>query len=464
MRGLYLLLGLLINLPVFGTSPKNRLLVPVPHQAQLVWQDAELVAIFHYDLHVFDSVAYNQTLNRITPIQDVNIFNPSELDTDQWIRSVKAMGAKIAIITATHETGFAIYQSDANPYCMKVLKWRNGKGDIVRDFVRSCRKYGVLPGVYIGIRWNSFLGVHDFMMPKDGSQFQVNRQVSYNHMCEGMTKELMSRYGDLAIVWYDGGGHGPELGGPDILPIVEKYQKNIIFYHNSQRADIRWGGSETGMVPYPCWGTYPFPYSHSKNQAVVFKCDNQLLKYGDVNGAYYMPAMSDSPLRGYKGRHEWFWEPHDEEHIYPLDNLMKMYENSVGHNSTLIIGVAPDNRGLVPDEDVKRLKEFGDEIKRRYGTPLVSVSGVGNIFRLNFKPAVTVNAAVISEDITKGERVRSYKIEGKINGKWRILSSGTCIGHKKIDTWKPQNVSVLRLYIKMSEGKPYISAFSAHRY
>ena len=464
MRVLYLLLGLLINLPVFSTSPKDRLLVPIPHQAQLVWQDAELAAIFHYDLHVFDSVAYNQTLNRITPIQDVNIFNPNQLDTDQWIRSVKAMGAKIAIITATHETGFAIYQSDANPYCMKVLKWCNGKGDIVRDFVRSCRKYGVLPGVYIGIRWNSFLGVHDFMMPKDGSQFQANRQVFYNHMCEGMTKELMSRYGDLAIVWYDGGGHGPELGGPDILPIVEKYQKNIIFYHNSQRADIRWGGSETGMVPYPCWGTYPFPYSHSKNQAIVFKCDNRLLKYGDANGTYYMPAMSDSPLRGYKGRHEWFWEPHDEEHIYPLDNLMKMYENSVGHNSTLIIGVAPDNRGLVPDEDVKRLKEFGDEIKRRYGTPLASVSGVGNVFRLNFKPAVTINAAVISENITKGERVRSYQIEGKINGKWRILSSGTCIGHKKIDTWEPQNVSALRLYIKMSEGKPYISAFSAHRY
>lgn len=464
MRVLYLLLGLLINLPVFGTNPKDRLLVPVPHQAQLVWQNAELAAIFHYDLHVFDSVAYNQTLNRITPIQDVNIFNPNQLDTDQWIRSVKAMGAKIAIITATHETGFAIYQSDANPYCMKVLKWRNGKGDIMRDFVRSCRKYGVLPGVYIGIRWNSFLGVHDFMMPKDGSQFQANRQVFYNRMCEGMTKELMSRYGDLAIVWYDGGGHGPELGGPDILPIVEKYQKNIIFYHNSQRADIRWGGSETGMVPYPCWGTYPFPYSHSKNQAIVFKCDNRLLKYGDANGAYYMPAMSDSPLRGYKGRHEWFWEPHDEQHIYPLDDLMKMYENSVGHNSTLIIGVAPDNRGLVPDEDVNRLKEFGDEIKRRYGIPLASVSGVGNVFSLNFKPAVTVNAAVISEDITKGERVRSYQVQGKVNGKWRILSSGTCIGHKKIDTWEPQNVSALRLYIKMSEGKPYISAFSAHRY
>ena len=99
-----------------------------------------------------------------------------------------------------------------------------------------------------------------------------------------MTEELMSRYGDLAIVWYDGGGHGPELGGADILPIVEEYQKNIIFYHNSQRADIRWGGSESGMVSYPCWGTYPFHYSHSKSQDIIFRDNFKLLKTGDPEG------------------------------------------------------------------------------------------------------------------------------------------------------------------------------------
>ena len=120
--------------------------VPLPKPAQITWQEAELTAVFHYDLHVFDGKQYNQAYNRITPIPD-----------------------------------------------------------------------------YIGIRWNSFLGVHDFMMPKNGTKFQENRQAFYNKMCEGMTEELMSRYGDLAIVWYDGGGHGPELGGADILPIVEKY-------------------------------------------------------------------------------------------------------------------------------------------------------------------------------------------------------------------------------------------------
>lgn len=173
--GLLLILFVLV-LSVKGQVKKEGCVLPVPTPALLNWQEAELVAVFHYDLHVFDGVRYNQAYNRITPIPDVNIFNPGELDTDQWIRSVKEMGAKIAILTATHETGFALYQSDVNPYCMKALKWKDGKGDIVRDFVNSCRKYGIQPGIYIGIRWNSFLGVYDFMMPKDNTKFQQNRQ------------------------------------------------------------------------------------------------------------------------------------------------------------------------------------------------------------------------------------------------------------------------------------------------
>lgn len=459
---LFLLFALLI--PVDGQAKKEKTVLPLPTPAQLVWQDAELVAVFHYDLHVFDGVKYNQAYNRITPMPDINIFNPEQLDTDQWIRSVKAMGAGIAILTATHETGFALYQSDVNPYCMKALKWKDGKGDIVRDFVNSCRKYGVRPGIYIGIRWNSFLGVHDFMMPKDGTKFQENRQAFYNKMCEGMTEELMSRYGDLAIVWYDGGGHGPELGGADILPIVEKYQKNIIFYHNSQRADIRWGGSESGMVSYPCWGTFPFPYSHSKSQDIIFKDNFKLLKTGDPEGKYYMPAMSDAPLRGYNGRHEWFWEPGDDAHVFPLEHLMKMYHGSVGRNSTLILGVTPDDRGLLPDVDVARLKEFGEEIQRRFGNPIATTRGEGKRLQLKLPATTKINAIVIAEDIRQGERVRSYKVEGKVNGKWKTLATGSCIGHKRIEEIEPVEVSALRLQIGESLDLPVIADFSIYSY
>ena len=437
--------------------------VPLPKPAQITWQEAELTAVFHYDLHVFDGTQYNQEYNRITPIPDMNIFYPEQYDTDQWIRSAKGMGAKIAILTATHETGFALYQSDVNPYCLKALKWKDGKGDIVRDFVNSCRKYGLKPGIYIGIRWNSFLGVHDFMMPQDGTKFQENRQAFYNKMCEGMTEELMSRYGDLAIVWYDGGGHGPELGGADILPIVEKYQKNIIFYHNSQRADIRWGGSETGTVSYPCWGTYPFPYSHSKNQDEIFKDGNHLLKTGDPNGGYYMPAMSDTPLRGYNGRHEWFWEPGDEAHIFPLENLMDMYEKSVGRNSTLILGLTPDDRGLIPAADSLRLAEFGQAIAQKYGHPFKQTGGQGNEYILSWEKPAEITHVVMQEDITQGERVRKYILEGKAGKKWVRLAVGSCVGHKRIELLENSpSLSARRLRIVESADTPLIKNLSVY--
>ncbi len=432
--------------------------IPVPTPAQLTWQNAELVAVFHYDLHVFDGEKYNQQKNRISPIEDYNIFNPKKLDTDQWIKAIKEAGFKIAILTATHETGFALYQSDVNPYSLKAVKWRDGKGDIVKDFVESCRKYGIQPGIYIGIRWNSFYGVHDFMVNGD-NQFAENRQQYYNRMCEGMVEELMSRYGDLAIVWFDGGAHGPEKGGPDVLSVFEKYQDNCIFYHNTQRADIRWGGSETGTVPYPSWGTFPFPFSHSANQEVVLANNFQLLKEGDPNGDYYMPAMSDAPLRGYNGRHEWFWEPGDEEHIFPLENLMNMYYKSVGHNTSLILGLTPNPDGLLPEPDVQRLKEWGDEIKRRFSNPLATASGKGNQLKINQKGNQEINHIILQEDIAKGERVRKFVLEGKIAEGWQPIFEGSCIGHKFIHRFDDMTVDAVRLKIPESKGEPQIKNF-----
>lgn len=417
-------------------------------------------AVFHYDLHVFDGIRYGQGNNRINPIEDYNIFNPTRLNTDQWVQAAKAAGCKFAVLTATHETGFGLWQSDVNPYCLKAVKWRDGKGDIVRDFVNSCRKYGLQPGIYIGIRWNSLLGIHNFKA-EGGGEFARNRQAWYKRLCEKMVTELCTRYGDLYMIWFDGGADDPRGDGPDVEPIVNKYQPDCLFYHNVDRADFRWGGSESGTVEYPCWSTFPYPYSHS-NATEPSETHNIRLKHGDKDGKYWVPAMADTPLRGANGRHEWFWEPDDENNIYPLDVLMDKYEKSVGRNATLIMGLTPDTAGLIPPGDVRRLQEMGDEINRRFSAPFARMAGQKKSLTLNFDKKQRVNYYIIQENIKNGERIRQYKVEAKVNGKWQTVSTGESVGHKRIGKFNPVEATALRLTVTQSIAQPDIIDFSAY--
>ncbi len=453
-RVVLVLMSLVAVLSAAGSAQEGPL--PVPNARQVAWQEAELGVVFHYDLHVFDGQKYGQGGNRVTPMADYNIFNPQRLDTDQWIGAARAAGARFAILTATHETGFALYQSDVNPYCLKAVKWRDGKGDIVRDFVDSCRKYGVQPGIYIGIRWNSFFGVHDFQVNGEG-QFREHRQAYYRRMCEGMVREICTRYGELFEIWFDGGASHPDKGAPDVLPIVKKHQPNCLFYHNEQLAEARWGGSESGTVPYPCWATFPNFYSHAGDTP---RERMKLLRTGDPSGKYWMPAMSDAPLRGYNGRHEWFWEPGDEAHIYPLEKLVEMYTKSVGRNSTLILGLTPDPDGLMPEPDVARLKEWGDEIRRRFGKPIAQSSGEGDTLVLDVERPQRINHAILKEHIAQGERVRAYVLEGLTDGDWVKLSEGSCIGHKHIEQFDDVTVTKVRLRITKATANPLIRDLS----
>lgn len=430
---------------------------PKPHQ--LKWHESEMGAVFHYDLHVFDGIRYGQGNNRINPIEDYNIFNPTELNTDQWVQAARAAGCKFAILTATHETGFGLWQSDANPYCLKAVKWRDGKGDIVRDFVNSCRKYNVQPGIYIGIRWNSLLGIHNFKAQGEG-EFAANRQQWYKHLCEKMVEEICTRYGDLFMIWFDGGADDPRGDGPDVLPIVSKYQPNCLFYHNVDRADVRWGGSESGTVGYPCWSTFPYPYSHSNYTET--RDHNQLLMHGDKDGQYWVPAMADAPLRGANNRHEWFWEPGDEENLCSLETLMDMYEKSVGRNATLMMGLTPDTTGLIPAGDVERLHEWGAEISRRFSNPIARTAGTSKSLTLKLPRTQSVNYCIIQEDITKGERIRSYRIEAKVNGKWKTVCSGESVGYKRIEKFATVEATDMRLTILQSVALPQITSFNVY--
>lgn len=433
---------------------------PVPAARQMKWHEAELGVVFHYDLHVFDGEAYGQGGNRINPVEDYNIFNPASLDTDQWIMAAKAAGARFAVLTATHETGFGLWQSDVNPYCLKAVRWRDGRGDIVRDFVNSCRKYGIQPGIYIGIRWNSLLGIHNFRAEGDG-EFARNRQEWYRRLCKKMVTELCTRYGDLFMIWFDGGADDPDGLGPDVEPIVDRYQPDCLFYHNVDRADLRWGGSESGTVGYPCWSTFPYPYSHSNADEGV-RDHNELLAHGDADGAYWVPAMADTPLRGYNGRHEWFWEPGDEDAVYPLENLMDMYEKSVGRNATLIVGLTPDPDGLIPEGDVERLKEWGDEIRRRFGSPLARTSGKADTLTLDMEGRQTCDYYILQEDISQGERIRAYRIEARTGGSWVTVAHGSSVGHKRIGSFPPVEASAFRVVVEKSTGTPVIRDFSVY--
>ncbi|GGW48261.1 alpha-L-fucosidase [Arenibacter certesii] len=449
----------LILICAFNVWSQNE--VPIPTQAQLDWQNAELAALVCWDLHAFDGKFYVQSEARVTPVEDYNIFNPQKYDMDQWIKSLKDGGFKIAILTVSHETGFFLHQSDATPYSMKALKWQDGKGDILRDFKASCEKYNILPGVYIGTRWNAFYGVYDFKVQGEG-KFTENRQKHYNSMIEKIVKEIFTKYGDWAMVWFDGGAHGPEQGGPDVLSIFEKYQPNSLFYHNLQRADMRWGGSETGTVPYPSWGTFSYKSigAGESAQEAIHANNFALLKTGDPNGNYYIPAMSDAPLRG-TGGHDWFWEPNNEHLINPLDKLVNMYYNSVGHNTSLILGVTPNPEGLMPVADVKRLKEFGDEINRRFSNPVATTSGVGEKINLKLLKKQKINQVVLMEDIAKGERVRKFVLEGKTKQGWQTIFEGSCIGHKFIHRFDEMEVSAIRLNVIESKEQLEIMEFSA---
>lgn len=455
------LIGIFCCLLMVMSANSQTDLHPVPAPHQLKWHEAEMGVVFHYDLHVFDGLVYGQGNNRINPVEDYNIFNPTQLDTDQWIQAAKAAGAKFAVLTATHETGFGLWQSGVNPYCLKAVKWRDGKGDVVRDFVNSCRKYGIQPGIYIGIRWNSLLGIHNFKAEGDG-EFARNRQAWYKRLCEKMVTELCTRYGDLFMIWFDGGADDPKGLGPDVEPIVTKYQPECLFYHNVNRADFRWGGSESGTVGYPCWSSFPYPYSHSNANEGV-RNHNDLLAHGDADGRYWVPAMADTPLRGYNGRHEWFWEPGDDDKaVYPLENLMDMYEKSVGRNATLIVGLTPNPDGVIPEGDVKRLKEWGEEIARRFGTPLALTSGKAKKLSLDLKGKQKVNYYILQEDITLGERIRAYRVEARTGGKWVTVAKGISVGHKRIERFGPVEATAFRVVVEQCTDTPQIRNFSVY--
>jgi alpha-L-fucosidase len=430
--------------------------LPHPTPAQLTWQDAEIGLLYSFDLAIAAGDRTGNNASRKT--WDPALYNPAKLDTDQWLEAAKACGAGYAVFTATHFNGFMQWQSDLYPYGMKQARWRDGKGDVVGDFVASCRKAGILPGIYFSTHRNVYWQVWGHYVDW-GKGRGTPEQEKFNRIAEKMTEELCSRYGPLVQIWFDAGVKTPAEGGPDVLPIFEKHQPGSVFYSSAQRADHRWIGNEQGFAGEPCWATMPGGEDGVSHNSPSWKpC---LLK-GDPDGRIWSPGMVDVPLRNAKGVHDWFWAPGHDRAVLPADTLMKMYNQSVGRNCNLVLGEVITAEGEVPACDIARLGEFGAALRKRFEHPIAETQGSGESVELSLPRPQRVGEVVLMEDIAQGERVREYRIEARTGGDtWQTVASGQSIGHKWIHRFAPVEAAALRVVVMQSTAAPVLRRFAA---
>lgn len=426
--------------------------VVVPNERQCAWAEAEIGVLIHFDMPVFrPDYEWRDFGTHPAP----ECFDPTALDTDQWLATAKSLGAKYAVLVAKHCSGFSLWPTEAHEYSVKNSPYKGGKGDIVAEFVASCRKYGIRPGIYASTTANGYLWADNPGLVQEGGPVT---QQEYNRVVETQLTELWSNYGELFEIWFDGGVLPPEQGGFDVLSLVGRLQPQAIAFQGPYGHPnlVRWVGNEEGVAPDPCWAT-----------AGETTAADGTKRISGLNGApdapYWCPGEADFTLRrndSFQGG--WFWHEGEESELFPLDELMRKYEASVGRNTNMLLGIVVDNRGLVPEADARRIAEFGAEIRRRYGSPLRQVSGAGFEHTVALDAPTAVDRAVVAEDIACGERVLEYRIEGRHDDAWSVLAEGSNIGHKRIVRFEPAVLDALRLVVVRAKAEPQIASLAVY--
>ncbi len=404
--------------------------LPRPTPQQLAWQDAEIGMFLHFAPNTWQD---KEGDDLSTPLRDIN---PTKLDTDQWARTAKSMGAKSLVFVAKHVGGFCWWQTKTTDYGVANTPWRGGKGDVMADVAKSCHKYGLKLGVYL----SPADGKHGIDV--GGKAPNPTAQAAYLKVFRTQLTELLTQYGPIFEVWFDGSLVF------DVGDILKAHAPNAVIFQGPQ-ASIRWVGNEEGYAPYPAWNGAKFD---PKTWGTLTSAD------GTPDGDRWLPNEVDCRMRD-----TWFWNTHNAGSVKSLDKLMDMYENSVGHGGVLLLNNTPDPSGLIPKADVERAAEFGAEIKRRYGFAIADVSGTGTDHAVQPSAPTLIDAVITMEDISEGEHVREYVLEGRVNGEWKPLAKGTAIGHKKIDKFEPIKVSAVRLRVTKSVGTVRIRKLALYK-
>lgn len=400
-----------------------------PTLQQLAWQDLELGMFCHFGMNTFCDQEWGEGTD--SPQK----FNPAQLDARQWVRTAKQAGFKYFVLTAKHHDGFCLWPTKTTDYSVKSSPWKDGQGDVVREVSDACREEGLQFGLYLS--------------PWDRHEPCYSDKAAYDDFYAEQLTELLTQYGPLVEVWFDGAGsQGREYDWQRIIGLVTQYQPDAMVFNMGQPT-IRWVGNEDGVAPYPCWNT-----AESARES-MFTSD--MLTWMDGTSSW-VPAECDVPIR----KRHWFWHPDDESSLHSLEHLMDLYYRSVGHGATLLLNVAPDDRGLLPEVDVQRVIELGDEIRRRFDAPLAVTTGGGTEVTLYLEGEQSVDHVVLMEDIAHGERVREYVLEAKRNGEWVELVKGSAIGHKKIDKFAAVETSELRVRFTAYAATPIVRKFAAY--
>ena len=421
-----MVVALLLAAPVVLHAAGGQLARPTPEQA--AWQDLELEMFIHFAPSTWQDTQHD---NLSTPLSAIN---PQQLDTEQWADVAVSMGAKQIVFVAKHVGGFCWWQTDTTDYGVKDTPWRDGTGDVMKDLAASCRKRGLKLGVYL----SPADGKHSVGV--GGRAKTPAEQEKYDQIYRRQLTELLSRYGEMGEVWFDGSNIVP------VADLLKKYAPHAMIFQGPQ-ATITWIGNEEGAARYPTWNAMP---SEKARSGVSTGYDS------DPDGDAWLPSECDARIRA-----DWFWSTKNAATLKTVGQLMGMYYRSVGRGAVLLLNQTPDTTGRIPEDDAKRAAEFGAEIQRRFGKSLAETSGRGDVVELDLDKPTRLDHVVTAEDIAEGERVREYVLEGFAGGVWRPLCEGTAIGHKKIDSFAPVEVSKLRLRVVRAAAEPRIRRLAA---
>lgn len=425
-------------------------LVPTPQQ--LEWQRMELTAFLHFGVNTFTGREWGDGT------EDPAIFNPTSLDCEQWVRTLKESGFKMAIITAKHHDGFCLWPTKTTRHSVASSSWKDGKGDVVRELRDACKKYGIKFGVYLS--------------PWDRNASCYGDSPAYNQFFIEQLTELLTNYGEVHEVWFDGAnGEGPNgkkqiYDWDAILKTIRRLQPKAVTAIMGD--DVRWVGNEKGIGRETEWsataltpGIYPRSGEQNKELGIFGKAKD--LGGRDIvaraTELFWYPSEVDVSIRP-----GWFYHADQDKQVKSLNHLADIYFKSVGYNSVLLLNIPPDLRGLINENDVQRLKEFSSYLKKTFARNYVLKGNEawhgtsGTVRQYDIQKDALVNAFMIQEDISKGQRIESFLVEAYKDGSWIHMVEGTTVGYKRLVRFSDTRPERIRVTIRSARGVANVAA------